>query len=293
MTRGTGAPARVGVFAGAVTLDLVYRVAALPAYDRKSSASALEVYAGGPAGNAAATFALLGGDASVVAVLGSSPFARAAADELARLGVRVCDLAAADPTEPPVSTVLVLPDGARSVVAAPRRAVSVRPPPTLPDATAVLGTDPHLPAAAVPLARTAVRRGVPVVHDGGTGATRAPELEALADVLIVSADYAADPRAVPSGRARLVAVTRGAGAVLALEPATGRRFELPVPSVAAIDTLGAGDVLHGAVAHALASDRDPLAALSAAIGVAARSCTVAGPRAWAAPPARDGRGAQP
>jgi sugar/nucleoside kinase (ribokinase family) len=58
-----------------------------------------------------------------------------------------------------------------------------------------------------------------------------------------------------------------------------------VPAVAAQDTLGAGDVLHGALCHELARhvelDRATfMAALTRAAEVAARSCTARGVLGW-------------
>ncbi|HYT09432.1 MAG TPA: PfkB family carbohydrate kinase, partial [Mycobacteriales bacterium] len=66
--------------------------------------------------------------------------------------------------------------------------------------------------------------------------------------------------------------------------------EVPVPAVAAVDTLGAGDAFHGAVAYAVSGSQGPVpaeaavAALAYASGVAAVRCQTAGPRAWLADP---------
>jgi len=84
---------------------------------------------------------------------------------------------------------------------------------------------------------------------------------------------------------RLVAVSRGAGSIVWATPAGAG--ELPVPLVSAVDTLGAGDVLHGAFMHfAFTEGLDDLTALKRAAGVATRSCEYFGTRAgvanWAA-----------
>ncbi|MFC4070870.1 carbohydrate kinase family protein, partial [Actinoplanes subglobosus] len=60
----------------------------------------------------------------------------------------------------------------------------------------------------------------------------------------------------------------------------GGSGEVPVPRVAAVDTAGAGDAFHGALAVALARGDDLPAAIGYASGIAAVRVTHAGPRAW-------------
>ena len=55
--------APVGVFVGLATLDVIHRIAKAPAVNQKVTSTAQFVAAGGPAANAAVTFAALGGDA--------------------------------------------------------------------------------------------------------------------------------------------------------------------------------------------------------------------------------------
>ena len=52
------------------------------------------------------------------------------------------------------------------------------------------------------------------------------------------------------------------------------------PEVAVVDTLGAGDVFHGALAHALARHQGLPGAVATACDVAAASATTLGTRAW-------------
>jgi sugar/nucleoside kinase (ribokinase family) len=58
-----------------------------------------------------------------------------------------------------------------------------------------------------------------------------------------------------------------------------------VPATAVVDTLGAGDVLHGALAYQLCAHESLDAAVFAdalrrAVAVASRSCASFGTRAW-------------
>ena len=76
----------------------------------------------------------------------------------------------------------------------------------------------------------------------------------------------------------MVAESHGPDAIeLSVE---GRDVRVPVPSVPAVDTLGAGDVLHGAYAYHRANGCDAEEALGRAAEVAAFRCRFVGGRAW-------------
>jgi sugar/nucleoside kinase (ribokinase family) len=75
-----------------------------------------------------------------------------------------------------------------------------------------------------------------------------------------------------------VAITRGGGPI-AWSDGSGRGAIHP-PQVDALDTLGAGDIFHGAFCHYLAGGSTFVAALEQAARIAALSCTHLGTRAW-------------
>ena len=97
-----------GVFVGLATVDLVHRVAVPVGVDDKVTALSQEIVAGGPAANAAVTFALLGGDAVLVTDLGSHPLAESARRDLAAFGVGVRAVEPDIPSAPAVSSIRVL-----------------------------------------------------------------------------------------------------------------------------------------------------------------------------------------
>ena len=175
------------VCCGLTTLDVVQVVERVPGADEKVTALAGHVAFGGPAANAAATAVALGVPATLVTVLGAGPVAAAARAGLADRGVTVVDLldgvADAAGWQLPVSTVLVTAGtGERAVASANgtglpadllgRAAASVLPA-ALAGATCVLVDGHHL-GAAVPLARAARERGVPVLLDGEPEAGSGP-----------------------------------------------------------------------------------------------------------------------
>ena len=162
--------------------------------------------------------------------------------------------------------------------------------------------DGHLIPAQVALARAARTAGIPVLLDGGSWKPGLEALLAHVDVALVSADLAVpsalrSPEApgahysLPVLPALAGLVPRGAwvarsagGGDLEVRVPDGTLRAVPVASVPAeeiADTLGAGDVLHGATAAALSAGHDPLAAIAAGADVATESVRHAGALGWA------------
>jgi len=284
-----------GLFVGLTTLDTAYRVAALPGPNAKISALSQELAAGGPAANAAVTFAGLGGRAELITALGGHVLARYAAAELGRRGVDVRDAAPAGDPEPAVSSIYVVDStGDRSVVSVNGAGVSPPAPAELPVAGAgMVLVDGHHPELALAAAKAARKAGVTVVLDGGSWKPVLDALLPLVDVAVCSADFRS-PGAATSEESAAALLRRGVPSVAVTRGADPVRWwwgsksgEVQVPRVAVRDTLGAGDVFHGAFGYAVAASRGiglP-AALAFAAEVAAVRCGVAGLRAWLAEPA--------
>lgn len=299
----TGEPAATsadprGLFVGLATLDMVYRVPEHPGPNRKVVAVRQDLAAGGPAANAAVTFAALGGAARLVTGLGAHPLGRFAAAELAGRGVVVRDTAMEWAEPPAVASILVQDStGERAVVSTHAAGMTVTPPDDLAVEVAkadVLLVDGHHPALALPAARAAAEAGVPVILDGGSWKLATEKLLPYVTVAACSADFRVPGCASPPEAARALArygvvtvlVTRGPDPVLWWSG--GWSGSVPVPQVVARDTLGAGDVFHGALCWAVALGADvvvPEAAVRFAAAVAALRCSIVGPRAWLDDPA--------
>ncbi len=292
------------VFAGLCTLDLIQQVDHVPAANEKITAGRQVVAAGGPAANAAATFACLGGTATLVTGLGDHPLAAGAKADLARLGIRLVDLAAGDPEPPAVSCVLVTAGtGTRAVVSRNAAGQRLRVPgdlDSLVHGAELVLVDGHHPELAAAALRAAADRVT--VLDGGSWKEHLPGLLPLVDVAICSADlrppggepalaYLAERgvawRAVTDGPrpVRWAGPVPADGISAGGIPAGETSGEIEVPRVDVVDTTGAGDVLHGAFCHALlaAGTLDEavfVAALRRAAEVAAESCRWFGTREW-------------
>jgi sugar/nucleoside kinase (ribokinase family) len=266
------------VCAGLATVDLLYTVDRIPGVDEKAQATSVEVAAGGPAANAAITAALLGAEVTLVSAVGAHPLGALIRDDLDRYGVRLVDAAAGRAGPPPVSAITVLAaTGQRTIVSrnAGDLAAGVPVDPDLAGADAVL-VDGHHPALAV----AAARAGRPLVVDAGSWRPVFADVLPHALVVACSAAFRAPDPVLLAGVPH-VAVTDGPRPVRWRSgPAAGA---VPVPAVAAVDTAGAGDVFHGALAVAVARDpevRDFPGALAYAVSIAARRVVHRGPRAW-------------
>ncbi len=290
------------VCAGLTTLDVAHLVDGVPPANRKVASHDFFVAAGGPATNAAVAAARLGGSARLVTALPSHPLSDLVAADLAGCGV---DLVVADasPTGPPLTAAIMVTraTGERAVVSPTGAAVTVPGTPAgldpaalLDDAGAVLidGYHRHL---SLPLAHAARERGIPVVLDAGSHKQYTAALLAVTDVAVVSDDFAfpeagSDPYATLARLlelgARAAVISRGGDPLLVTTGGPVR--EVPVAPVDVVDTLGAGDVLHGALAHRLASRGYDAARLPEDLAWASRVVAVSlrsfGTRAWLAEP---------
>ena len=275
-------------------MDALYWLDALPYEDTKVFARAFRVAPGGPACNAAIAHALLGGKATLMSAVGTGPMAELVREELARRGVRLVDPAAGTAYETPLTTVLVSALGAtRTIVNPPVQRVEMARAGRAWQAEwgelpqVALSDGFHL-AETLPLLGGLREGGVALCLDGGSWKPGSDELAPMLTAAICSERFAL-PGGAPDAEATLgwfsakgvpyVAVTRGARPILGLD--RGRRFEIPVRPVQAVDTLGAGDVLHGAFCFHFARTGNFEASLREAAETATRSCEGMGITHWA------------
>lgn len=276
--------------AGIAALDTIYPITARLVAGEKHRCPRVETVLGGNAANAARAIARLGGRAELLARLGADEGAAWIRAELAREGV-------GHTLSPPLpgcqtsrSAIIIEPDGARTIANMFDPAFPDTPDwlprSVLPDTRAVLG-DIRWEAATLRLLELARQAGVPGVLDGD----RAPKdarliaaashiafsLQGLAELTGISdarAALAAFARGQATDGDRLFAVTDGPNGVYALIDAT--MVHIPAPQVVAVDTLGAGDVWHGAFVLALAEGQPLIEALAFANRAAALKCARSG-----------------
>ncbi|MFO1149248.1 MAG: PfkB family carbohydrate kinase [Alsobacter sp.] len=276
---------------GIATQDFVFALDEMPRRAEKYRARDLAVVGGGIAANAAVAVARLGGHAALATRLGEDAVGRDILDDLVAAGVD-CRLARRfHGHTSSLSAVLVDAHGERTVIN---------------HADLALPDDPSwLPAAlgaevGAVMADTRWERGSLHLLGLARGEGRAGVLDAdrgLADRALLDAAthvaFAAQAVREMTGRDEpregLRELARTASGWLAVtDGAHGVWFtqgdglsHLPAFPIRPVDTLGAGDVFHGALALALAEGRPIEAALRFAMAAAAIKCTRFGGRAGA------------
>jgi len=275
------------VCCGLATVDIVHRLSKFPSSNEKVVAQESDMTFGGPAANAAATIIALGGSAVLVTALGSSALSDWLGLELGLSGVEVHDLQYGVASVPDLATVMITEStGDRSVVLSrpiERQKVGRATPEVL-DGADVLLVDGHNMSAAITLANEAAKRRLPVLLDGGSWKAGTEDLLKCVTAAVVSADFEKphERDALTSLRqlgVPWVASTHGSHPVRYLED--DRRGTIEVQHRELVDTVGAGDAFHGALAMLLGNSSLTFAQmLGIAATVATASCAYAGARGW-------------
>jgi sulfofructose kinase len=276
---------------GIATLDTIFAVPEMPARAEKYRAGGLAVVGGGNAGTAAVAIARLGGRSHLATRLGDDLTAQVIEAEFATEGVD-CSLARRFPGHrSSTSAILVDRQGERLIVNYSDDRIPADAswlPEELPAGIGAALGDTRWPEGALRLFSSARARGVPTVLD----ADRHPpvmELLSAASHVAFSAQALrelAGSDDLPRSLAGLahhfqawLAVTDGDRGVHFVE--NGTVAHLPAFAVTAVDTLGAGDVWHGAFALRLAEGGSERDAIRFASATAALKCTRFGGRAGA------------
>jgi sulfofructose kinase len=277
---------------GMAVLDRIFTVPALPTGPTKLYSAAVQEVGGGPASTAAAAVCRLGGQARLFGRVGADTVGDAVLAGLARDGVDAAGVLRVAGASSAWSAVAVDPDGERLILNTPGRGLDISPDwidaGSLAGAGAVL-VDMGWPGGAALLLRLARQAGVPSVLDADLGPhPGAAALIPLASHVVFSAAGLAHHAGTPDpadGLRRMREAAPGAtlgvtlggdGCLWLLEDMA---WHSPAPRVPVRDTLGAGDVFHGAYALALAERQPVRQAARFANAAAALKCTRSGGRA--------------
>lgn len=274
---------------GHAVQDFVFTVERLPDRGEKYRARTFETVGGGPAATAAVAIARLGGSARLAARVGDDLAADLIATELAGYGVDCTWLRRCTGCGSSVSAVIVDPTGERMIVnhldAGMPADADWLPAPRDLGADAVL-VDVRWPEGALRALQLAREAGLPGILDADRPVPADGRLLRAASHVAFSADglrdFAGDTD-LPGALLRVArdlagwcCVTAGEQGVLI---ARGGDLErVPAFAVDTVDTLGAGDVWHGAFALALAEGQAEGAAVTFASAAAALKVTRSGGR---------------
>jgi sugar/nucleoside kinase (ribokinase family) len=278
------------LFVGITTLDIQYLVKDYPKSNIKTRADNFKMSTGGPATNAAVTFSFLGGTSHLWSVIGNHVFTQFFLNDLEKWNIRVKDLSPEITELPSVSSIITSGStGDRSIIYSKVRS-NIFPEDYLVDVNKetfdILLVDALNMKASIEVAKYAKGKNIPVVLDGGSWKTNMEQLLPNITVALCSEDFYPPgisknelvlnflkESGIPFG-----AISRGQQSILYYDKSgTG---EIRVLSTSVIDTLGAGDILHGAFCYFFLKYRNFRKALEKAAEIASRSCEYFGTRDW-------------
>jgi sulfofructose kinase len=284
-------PAPEVVCTGIAVLDAVFAVDQFPVPQVKTQASAFMIISGGCAANAAVAIARLGGRARFAGPLGGPAGAEPMGDRiLAALAAEQVDCASC-PRVPGVassmSAICIDPRGERAIVNyRDDRLAAARPrdPSALVATAAAVLADNRFPEFVLPICEAARGRGIPVVLDADKPTRKSDILLRVASHVVFSAeglrataetdDLGAGLERIATTSRSFLAVTDGPNGMFWLVPGSGERSRrMAAFAIQAIDTLGAGDVFHGAFVLGLAEGRPEIDAIRFGAAAAAIKCT--------------------
>ncbi|MEM9537960.1 MAG: sugar kinase [Cyanobacteria bacterium P01_E01_bin.42] len=278
-----------GLFVGLITLDFIYLVRQFPQNNEKIVALDYLSVAGGPATNAAITFVTLGDSARLLGVLGDRANAKIVREDLQQYNVQLYDLEPKRVESPPVSSVIVTEGiGDRAVIslnAVKSRATPDQIPTGILAGVDIVLIDGHQMAVGEAIAKEAKHQGIPVVIDGGSWKEGFDRVLPFVDYAICSANFYPPACQTAEEVAKYlaafsiphVAITNGSEGIQYWSDRD--RGSISIPSVTVVDTLGAGDIFHGAFCHYICTV-DFIKALASAAKIATRACQFFGTRAW-------------
>lgn len=265
---------------GHAVQDYVFSMPFLPEGGRKFRADRFVSVGGGPAATAAVAAAKLGGAAALAARIGADAVGAEIRRELENYGVDCALLREFHAAQSSLSAVMLDARGERMIVNF-RDSTFPDEPDWLPDdiangADAVLA-DSKWPGGAIFGLEAAAKAGVPAVLDADEPLPDDRRLLAAASHVAFSAEGLSGLMGTRDLRAAIVAfsgrtgnwccVTDGARGVH--YAGSGTAGSVGAYAVKAVDTLGAGDVWHGAFALALGEGRSEVDAIKFASAAAA------------------------
>jgi sugar/nucleoside kinase (ribokinase family) len=277
------------LFVGLNTIDMQFFVEGFPCPNSKTKAHRNEIASGGPATNAAIVCAALGVETTLLSPIGKHSLSRFLTDDIVKHGVKLIDPIDNIESKPVFASIIT------DEINGERTVFSYHPENEYEHLLNELNIenfedfdialfDGFYPDLAIPIAKKLKSLNIPTVLDGGSWKPGLDQLLPYIDIAICSNDFST-PFVISRDElieslqqlgVQHIAITRGEKSILS--NTSGKTFNIEVPKVDVVDTLGAGDFFHGAFCCYFATGMDFTTALRKAGIVAAESCRFHGTR---------------
>jgi sugar/nucleoside kinase (ribokinase family) len=278
-----------GLFIGLSTLDLIYLTKNPPERNQKIVALDQTIAAGGPATNAAVTFSYLGNCANLLSAIGTHPMSQIIRSDLENYAIKSLDLAPNRFELPSVSSIIVTQaTGERAIISVNATKFQATPeqiPLDILQEIAIVLIDGHQMQVSYAIAQQSKAKKIPIVIDGGSWKEGFESILPYVDYAICSDNFYPpncqnrqevftylQESGIPH-----IAITQGDKPIQYLS--RGEKGKIEIPVVKAVDTLGAGDIFHGAFCHYILQNNF-VKALTLAAKIASFSCQYFGTRQW-------------
>lgn len=277
-----------GLFIGLTTIDIQHYVDYFPISNQKIKSSAPEILVGGPAANASVAFATLNNGAFFVSACGQNSFTETIKEDCKVTKVNYIDLVDKQDFKPVLASVVTSENGDRTIFThnpadintgmdANELFEKVKP--------QIILIDGFYPEFSLKCAQIAKKQNIPIVIDCGSWKPQYRELLNFVDIAICSADFY-PPHCKESEQVihflqkkgiEKIAISRGGDSIIFADE---KRGEIEIEQVNVVDTLGAGDFLHGAFCYYYIQFQNFEKALQKASQIASYSCGFKGTRKW-------------
>ena len=265
---------------GLATIDVIHYLDELPADGRKYKATNSLITGGGNALNGAVTISRLGGKVTLLTTIGDDAFGNLILKELKAEKVKTYAIFKNSTLKTSYSSIVVDQKGERQIINSRSPDLDFSANEVMPEKKfhAYL-TDGRLPNATLLTLKEARKRKKPGVLDGESpvclnalklashiafsrqGLSSFSNTSSISEGLKIAQNFSSN----------WFCVTNGEEGVFFLN---GKELvQLKPPKVTAVDTLGAGDVWHGAFTLALAQNQPPIQACIIANTIASKKCT--------------------
>lgn len=275
------------LFVGLTTIDIQYFVDSFPLSNVKVKTASPDIYVGGPASNAAVVFSKLNTGTYLASASGENAFTSFIYNDFKTTGISHFDLAKNQLINPVIASVITSKkNGDRNIFTHnPKLKEAKFNAQELFDIIKpeLLFLDGFYPEFALECAKLAKRNKIPIIIDCGSWKPQLKEILGFVDIAICSADFyppdCFSPKQVfeylKGKNVKEMAISNGSDNII-----TADGNNILIQNVKVIDTLGAGDFLHGSFCYYYLKSGDFIQSLLEASKMATKSCEFEGTREW-------------
>lgn len=245
-----------GVFVGLTNVDIVYYGKEIPCENKKVKTNDFKTYIGGPAANAAITYSILGGKTRLITCIGSSNMGESIKESLKKdYNIDVVDIASGQNVPMSMSSIYVNDSTGSRTIWSGQTKYSIKDCRYLDNISdsKFIFSDCNLQEVSLKCLKEAYGLRKMIILDCGSWKENMDKFLSMASEIIASEDCIP-----PSGvgffaeaskhNVKRVAITHGGNPIETKERNGGIGLISPV-ACKAKDTLGAGDIFHGAYCY--------------------------------------------